>query len=826
MRSFRLSVACLAALLAGAGASAETAAVTQRSVSDGVALPPTGAALADEATASEVNPGGLGALSAPQLQYLHERDLRLDNVGDGLFFGLRIAGPVEGGLALQWIRQHNAPAKRKTSWSLALGSESLALGVTYNLFSSHESADIEHLTTFDAGLLVRPLRVLSLGLSVRDFDAEYFLGSPLPRRWDLGLGLRPFTDRITFGADLLVDDRSGFQTAQLQFTLLGEPVRGLVLQAGLVTPLHGGEVIGQLGLTLNEDYAGIGYTAGSGAESPSSLDHLIQLRVSGERYRAIPLPRPARYLVLDIDKVLAEPTGGLIQLVSPSHREPYLELLQTLRRLRTDSAISGVLLKVGEMPTLGHAKVEELRAELLALRQAGKRVVAAFMDGGNAEYQLATAAEKIWAVPQATFMVNGYSASATFLAETLNKVGVTVDVARVGAYKNAPDQLTRTDMSPEERQVLNRYLDQLSAGMVEQVAQSRKLAPEKFREVIDRGILSAQAAKDAGLVDGVVYPDELPKLIEELQGGVVDFSYDYPGPPTFPRRWGVGPRIGIVLVDGLISEGKSRSDPLGATRVAGAESIIKALEAAAEDPTVRAVVVRVDSSGGSGSASDLIWRAVIKLRERKPVVVSMGDYAASGGYYVAMAGDEVLAEPTTLTGSIGVFAIKPNVGPLLEKIGAKRVVLKRGDKADLLSLDHPWSPEEQKAMQRYVDEFYDVFITKVAESRKLDKAKVDALAQGRVHSGADAKDLGLVDALGGLDDAIERAKARASLAGSDVDVALIRPESGAMNLEFASAEGDESLARISKLLGRPFDLALLEMADRPLALLPWRLEIR
>ena len=234
-------------------------------------------------------------------------------------------------------------------------------------------------------------------------------------------------------------------------------------------------------------------------------------------------------------------------------------------------------------------------------------------------------------------------------------------------------------------------------------------------------------------------------------------------PPVLERRWGEPRRIAVVPVMGIITTGKSRSDPLGFSRSAGSETIQRALRDAESDPRVAAIVIRVDSGGGDWLASDIIYRAVLRARTRKPVVATMGDSAASGGYYAAMGADWVLAEPTTLTGSIGVFVLKPGLEGLGKKLGINVETLKRGPLSDILGFYKPWTPAEQAAAQRWVDAFYEDFVDEVARSRHLDPAQVDAVARGRIWSGQDALARRLVDGLGGFPEAIAEARRRAGV---------------------------------------------------------------
>jgi protease-4 len=276
-----------------------------------------------------------------------------------------------------------------------------------------------------------------------------------------------------------------------------------------------------------------------------------------------------------------------------------------------------------------------------------------------------------------------------------------------------------------------------------------------------------EAAK-LGLIDKMIFQSEIPSLAGALVGVANATMIDgYEGWDFAPERWGGMPKLALIRIEGTIVEGNSSSGQFGIGGGTGADTIVKGIEDAVADDDVKAIVLRVDSPGGSGSASDLIYRALLKAREKKPVVVSMGNYAASGGYYVAIAGDTIWAEPTTLTGSIGVFALHPDVSGLLHKVSVGTVTLKRGEMADIFQFDHTWSDAERETMQSWVDQFYDGFIGLVAERRKLEKSAVDRIARGRIWSGTDAKQRGLVDQMGSLEDAIADAKARAHMDRDD-----------------------------------------------------------
>jgi protease-4 len=327
-------------------------------------------------------------------------------------------------------------------------------------------------------------------------------------------------------------------------------------------------------------------------------------------------------------------------------------------------------------------------------------------------------------------------------------------------------------MSDAQRETINAYLDTEVSHYEAAVVEGRKIPVERLREAWTAGLLTAKRAQALGLVDGVLNPEELDKKVSEWIPGATYNPYYSPRDER-DTEWGRARKLAVVPVLGAISGGKSRESPLGGEAIAGAETVVRALQRAGDDPNVVAIVLRVDSGGGEVLASDLMYRAVLEAKKKKPVVASMGDVAASGGYYAAMGADEIFALPTTLTGSIGVFFLKPALQGLGHALGANRESIVRAPLADIADAWAPWTPEQQKAAQEWVDASYDNFITGVAASRKLDKQAVDAMARGRVWSGKDAHARKLVDQLGGFQEAMMSARKRAGIPDTtELDVAI------------------------------------------------------
>jgi protease-4 len=757
------SLAPLALLLGALPAAAQVATPQPRATGAGLALPAEGAASSDGTAATLVNPAGLYFLNSFELGYVHQRSILGDRTGDGVF-GAYGFDELAIGVDAQWIRPGPGAGGvnfRKTGLTLALGGETLAVGAAYHVFSSNDSPALDRLGGLDLGVTLRPCRGFAFGASLLNADAQHFEGVRLPRRLDLGVAFRPLGERLMVSADFLVDDDGGFKNGALAYNAGFRIIDGLNLKGGVTHYYNDGTLAATLGVELDTGLFALGYAAAVDGKL-TGADHMAWARVTGAHHPALHLG--GRYAVLDLGDLLGSKSSGLGALFGGASGDRFISLMQLLLRARRDETVAGVVLKIGDAAdSLGMARIQELRSEIARLQAAGKPVVALLANADDATYFLASACKKVFVEPEATLLINGLSSDTVFVGDLLGHLGVKVNVARVGAYKNAPDQLTRGTMSDEQREALSAYLDTSWTEYVSGVSRDRGLDPEKFKAALQPGILSPQQAQALGLIDGIVFPDQLKDEVGKAVGASVRLVNDYASATLSPDRWGSLPHVALVRIVGNITEGKSAGGSLGSGESAGSETVVAALDAARTDSEVHAIVVRVDSPGGSGQASMLIERAIERAREKKPVVISMGNYAASGGYMVSMGGDVIFAEPATLTGSIGVFVIKPDVSGLLQHLSIGSETVKRGDHADIFDMDHGWDEAEQKVMQGYADDFYDRFITLVSQRRGLDKAAVDAVARGRVWSGQDALARKLVDQLGSLDDALLEAKKRAGL---------------------------------------------------------------
>lgn len=451
-----------------------------------------------------------------------------------------------------------------------------------------------------------------------------------------------------------------------------------------------------------------------------------------------------------------------------------LDVLRTLTAAASDPDVAGVLLRLEGAPR-GFSHVAALRRAVDTVRAAGKPVAAYAETLGVADYWIASAATEVWIPEAGSLHLLGLRAESTFVRGLLEQLGIAPEVLRIGSYKSAGDMFTRDAMSPEQREQTEALLDDLYDELIAAVAAGRRLDADAVRARIDRGLFYGRAAVEAGLADRCLFPDEIEETLAQLAPATIRPSRGSAGERTSVRQvdasryfalrasdpgwrplFGDLPRIAYVVATGMIRRGS------GARGIAS-DALRGLLERLTKDAGIRAVVLRLDSPGGDGLASDLLWRAVRLVRREKPVVVSMGDVVASGGYYIACAADAVFAEASTLTGSIGVVGGKANLAPLYERLGVGKDAVERGARAGLLSAGRGFTPDERSALRAELGAVYDTFVRRVAEGRKLEPAAVEGVAGGRVWSGVRARAHGLVDAIGGPLEALREAGRRAGL---------------------------------------------------------------
>lgn len=535
-------------------------------------------------------------------------------------------------------------------------------------------------------------------------------------------------------------------------------------------------------------------------------------------------------VVLDgpLDDVVRE--NPLAEIVS-GKRLSTRDYVEAILRAKDDRRINGLLLTL-KSPSAGYAKVQELRDAIREFRESGKWTAAwtetaGEFGPGTGLYYLATACETIWLAPPGDVNLTGLRAEVPFVRSALDKIKVYPDYDQRGKYKNAMNFFTHTKMTDAHREAMEALLDDLYRQLRQGIAEARGLTDDEVGALIDRGPYIGPRALEAKLVDRLGYRDELMGWLKEKNGGRLPVlkvrQYLKTG-----RHWDHGARIALIYGVGAIGRGEDASDPFSGQQRMGSDTVAAAIRAAREDDAVRAIILRVDCPGGSYVASDVVWREVKLTKGVKPIVVSMSDVAASGGYFVSMAADRIVAEPGTITASIGVLSGKFVTKDAWDWVGITSDAVQRGQNASFYSGDQKYTDDERARFEEWLDRIYKDFVSKVAEGRGKSFEEIHAIAQGRVWSGEDALKLGLVDELGGLGTAVHRAMVLAEIpSGTPVDLVEFPAPKGLLESILERDEDDtSSVAAMQERIRAFVDEGRLPIPERGVLELPYVPRIR
>ncbi len=732
----------------------------------------------EDSSALVQNPASLAFLPASELRwssvYLNE-DARIPWQGHALAFafpipfvnaatGVRVdlISPPEGGPGplfagdklYQWV-----------TWGLAVHpSDSFAVG--FSLQRSYSDLSQAHgLFGWSAGLTTRPSDYFGMSFVASDINApKNAAGGSIDRTFDLAVAVRPLRSRaLEIGLEgKVVDAReratwAPSATLGLDIPQLGRLRGGLTL----MDPDDGIRRDEWLASATMSFY--LNGTSGSMELSGGSLfGGALGRNVSGKAHEN---------LALDVAfKGYREPSGstpptfGLrIRLESTPGVREHTALLRHLWQIAEhEPGIGAVVLELRTAPAGSMAHVQELRDAVYLLRRSGKKVLCHLEDADGSSLYLCSAADRILVNPAGGIRFAGLRARYFYYASLLDKLGIKADFVRIGAHKSAPEAFTRSGSSEVARNDKVDLLQQHEKHLTLGIAHGRNLKPEEVRARVAKGPFVSIEAKTAGFVDGYAFDDQLEAETSRLLGQPVRLIDDDRGPYADEFN-GATPGIALIYVDGDMIDGRSQTIPLVGMKLVGSYTVAESIKQARENPMVGAVVLRIETGGGSAMAADVIWREIERTTKVKPVVVSMGTAAASGGYYIASPGTRVFANPLTITGSIGIFYGKADVSELLRKLGVNVEVYKTTPRADAESLFRPFTDEEKVELKRKVWQFYDVFLQRVSEGRNLTKEQVDAVGQGRVWTGEQALAHKLVDELGGLRQALAAARKLAGL---------------------------------------------------------------
>lgn len=705
-------------------------------------LPSNSVAISDDALATFFNPAGLGAGQRGfNLSYLRasESDFGVD---DALFISAANAG-----FGMEFATGEDGVDFNRYTLSSGSGiGPSLYWGTGYSWVNSDDE-NYDKLTSWSLGLMLRR-RYVSAGVIARDLNRPRFHGEKLGRTYDFGVAIRPSTSRITLSVDVRKVEK--VKGVDFNFAVEARPFRWAALRA-----------------SVNDD---------------SSFD--IRLGINFRQFGV------GMYNRFDENQEYQRSVGymSLSQALHTTRhirRNAFLdvqmgEIEKTLKVAKRDREIVGALIKIGGS-RYGIGRLQEMRDAILDFKASGKKVVGYMTNCSTGNYLLASVCDRIVLHPSGEVRLIGLRSEISFYKGVLDKLGIRADLEHIGEYKSASDIFTRKEMSEAHREVQNAILDDLYNQLTQSIANKRSWTQDDVKCLIDQGPFTAKQALARGIVDQLAYRDQLKGIAKDLTGkncrlvkagqylGIIEYAHDWEVPL---------PKIAIIEAEGMMMTGESFTDPFTGTKTMGSTTITRAIRNVRKDSSVKAVVLRIDSVGGLVVAADTIWRELMRLKNVKPLVVSMGDVAGSGGYYIAAPADVIVAEPGTITGSIGVVSGKYSFKGLYGKIGLNKEILKRGKHADFYTDYGDYPADEREIIQAQIKEIYEDFIGKVAAGRGMTREAVDQIAQGRVWTGKQAKEIGLVDELGGLNLALSIARKKAGLAREKVQ--LIRlPQQGA-----------------------------------------------
>jgi protease-4 len=778
-------------------------------------------AVTDDALSGVINPAGLAIRHGMDLYLLAPYNRHNFTNDVGLYLRLGTLG-----FATEWVRREQLDYERYMLGNGFRFASGVYFGFNYSWYRG-----IDRGGSWGLGLTAHPCQYFSLAAVFDNVNEPRLEGIRQKARYTFGVGIRPWSDRVTVSANagLFSSDSTEYgDVIDWNFRVDAEPVDGILLSANFrpKTDLWDASFGAGLGIALGNGRLGSFVELDNDGEVADGTD-FVQFS-SG--YQRTFLDIRHKYVTMTIKGDYPEEKPGF-RLFAP-RKLSFAELLGRVRRLENDPRVDGMILTIDDTK-MSIAQYQEFRDALESFKEAGKKIVCYMESCGNMEYYLASVADKITVTPAGDVNVIGMMARAMFFKDTLDKLGIKAEVYHIGDYKTASDMLTRDSMSDAQREMLNWLLDDLYNQNVNTIAASRGWSVEKLHDVINNGPYTAHGAYKAGLIDTLIYQDQIKDVVKEVSGGGASiFSGNiYWQRSEYETEWEtpLAPKIAIIYATGNIVSGKSGNDFLMGKNM-GSETIVEAIRRARGDPRVKAIVFRIDSGGGSGLASDVILREVQRTvtgKDAKPFIVSMGGVAGSGGYYIACLADTIVADPGTITGSIGVISGKFVFEGLYQKLGMKFQRITRGNHAAMMSGDTLYTKAEWESVKAMTQEFYDMFVDHVAKGRNMTTTQVDDIGRGRVFTGDQAKKIGLVDQIGGLRLAIEIARKSAGIPEDRRVNYAIYPES--KGFEISGEIGgfiSDYLAPDLKSMVADWNKTKMLKDNEPLLLMPFELEVQ
>ncbi len=660
--------------------------------------------------------------------------------------GLYFAGKGFG-YSVGWLG--GVDSRTKQTLATGFGGERLiSLGFGYSWFRSNDNR-YNALNVRTIGFTSRPWKFLSIAgkwNSIRGTNNPFFGEidpniSILDDNYRIGLGLRPFGNNITITTDLNVDKRKSGDVSTLIYGLELWSKKGFSITAMYddIGNFEFGLEIGfpTLGLRNSNYYN----DAGRHVSSAIVLE-------SRKKIRETDLRSKGRYLKLNLKgDIPDEPQRRFFFTRGPRTTAEWVRLIE---KARGDESIGGIILNIGRFGG-GMATLSEIRDALLRFKENGKKIVVYSEILTGKGLLLASVADMIVMNPSGYLYFTGLTARIAYYKGLLEKIGVEVEFIRVGRYKSAIEPFSFDSMSYSFREELDAILDDYQKYYIDGISEGRNLSKDDTMTLQDNGPFTASEALKGKLIDKIAYENDIDDIIKKkyrLKNIVKIKGHEYEKQKKLNREWGGKKKIAIIHLSGAIIPGESRGGSL-----LGAKTASRIIKSARENPSIKAIILRIDSGGGTALGSDIIWNELKRTKGKKPIIASFGDITASGAYYLAMPADSMLAEKTTLTGSIGIFMAMPKVKELYKKLGIRQEVIKRGKHSDILSDHRKWTKEERELLQRQLDELYQDFVNKVSEGRGMTSEEVDSVGMGRLWTGEDALANGLIDKIGGIREA-------------------------------------------------------------------------
>jgi len=708
------------------------------------------------------NPAGLGTDRGAQLLYANQYDKNDFQKVYTFAFNLR-----QLGFAYQENKEGGMDFSR---YSIGAGwkvGKMIKMGFSYNWNTNGNLAD-----GLSLGYLIRPHKMISFGF------IGNFLNEPKTKKPDYqaGISFRPFSNRFTISADALFsneDSKDYFDDMEWRLIVETEPLDGILLKG-----TYSDEYFG-VGLGFAFKYGLLGSI--NSFNSDNEFDRgSAYIQTSSQYFRSfIDTSKPKTVHFVLRGSIIEQNRGwGLFS----SKKLTVYQFGKIIEKLKKDEKVSGIVLEIDGI-SAGYAKIQEMTNFLKKFKESGKELIVYAEYLNTRQYLLAADADKIFMHPAGHLNLTGIQFTSMFIKGTLDKLGIVAELEHIKEYKSASEMFTRDSMSQYQREVINSFADQFYADIVEEISLKRNINKDSLKVIINNGPYLSEDAKILGLIDEFYYRDELKSYFDEENNSNSLISYyKYNLLKSYEYDWEVLPKekIALVYATGTIMSGDNgREFYVGETM--GDNTIANAIRYARENKDIKAIVLRIDSGGGLAFASEIIWREVALTttgETKKPVIVSMSDVAASGGYFIASPADEIFANPATATGSIGIYSGKVNLKGLFAKLGIKFQHIKRGENAGMYTSTRGFTEKERERMIYTMEGGYDRFISGVAEGRDMTKEEVNEIGRGRVWTGKQGMEKGIVDKLGGLFEAIKAAEKRAGIEEDEEYGIMMLPKYG------------------------------------------------